>query len=56
MADNVTVASNTQEEVAFKLMNKIIGTGVKSKHDVLHTYHECLLVVKGHHPENVIED
>jgi len=55
MTDYVTIESNTQEEVAYKLMNKIIGSGRRDKDDVLKTYYECLMVVKGTHPDDLIE-
>ncbi|WP_230663935.1 hypothetical protein [Vibrio cholerae] len=56
MSDGVVIENNTKEEVAYKLMNKIIGTGQKDKEDVLNTYYECLMVVKGNHPSDVLED
>ncbi len=43
---NVTIENNTAEEVAYKLMHKI----VRSSHDeaeILKTYEKCLKIVKG---------
>ncbi|EJG0201068.1 TPA: hypothetical protein NGU10_004435 [Vibrio parahaemolyticus] len=56
MSDGVVIENNTKEEVAYKLMNKIIGTGRRDKEDVLNTYYECLMVVKGNRPSDVVED
>lgn len=52
MADGVTILNNSPEEVAFKLMSKIIGSGRnEDKAEVLRTYYECLMVVKGNNPD-----
>ncbi len=58
MSDKVKIECNTQEDVAFRLMIKILGNDGKSisKDEILKTYYECLMVVKGFRPSDLIED
>ncbi len=56
MSDNVVIESNTKEEVAYKLMCKILGAGRQDRDEVLQTYCDCLKVTTGLDPKYFDEE
>ncbi|WP_016954339.1 hypothetical protein [Catenovulum agarivorans] len=54
-----SVIVNTPEEVAYKLMNRLLpntGMSKPSEEQTLKMYSKCLRVVRGELPESVLEE
>lgn len=58
MNDKTEIMVNTPEEVAYKLMLKILGKSVSnpSEEEYLNLYSKCLRVVHGELPERVLSE
>jgi len=47
MSEEVRLVVNSKEEIAYKMMVKIVGSGARDEDKILKTFEKCLAVVSG---------